>query len=170
MGKEQQRRRQRNLKTVTHIVNRLKKGCIIDYELKIYPKGDQVIVDVYLAHFINTIRHKSAISQISAQLAMPMLNRHVGNFYSFNYFDWAVESDGDTEGSECFIRFTIYPKLYIPFMYCNKCGKRTKKTYDGKQENRICPSHRIIPMKDCTLTYKLYKRLPKKLRGIKWVR
>lgn len=171
MGKEQERRRQRSLKTVSHIVNKLAKSCIIRHTVKIYQKDDLMIVDVDLAHFLNDVRQFSAISQVSAQLLLSMYSRHGENFDLLEYFDWEVIKDGDTEGSRCFIRFTIFPKRFVPFIYCNKCGKKTRRPYGGPADaKRLCKTHGILTMDDCTASYKNYKRLPKKMRGIKWVR
>ena len=160
----------RKHRTLAHILNKLEDYCIIKHNLKIYEKEGNIIVDVYLAHFINTVKYIEAIEQISAQLTIPMINRHTGTFLAYNYFDWKVESAGKEKRDKCFIRFTIYPKRYIPFIYCNECGKKTMATYDGKQESRICPKHSLISLNDCTLTYKQYKRLPKNQRGIKFER
>lgn len=160
----------RNLRTLTHIINKLEDYCIIKHSLKIYEKKGLMIVDVYPSFFVNTVEYIEAIRQISAQLAIPMINRHTGSFLAYNYFDWKVETTGKKKSDKCFIRFTIYPKRYIPFIYCNECGKKTIATYDGKQKERICPTHCIISMDDCTFTYKNYKRLPKNQRGIKFER
>ena len=164
---------QRKLKTLTHIVNRLKEACIIKYELKIYEKGDQLIIDVMPSLFLGTIKHLSAIRQISGQLLLPMYSKRGRSFEGFNYFDWNVISDGNKEGSRCFIRFIIFPERFIPFTYCNVCGRRVKRPYGGPPFNNTkknCPKCGLVLTENCTATYKNYKRLPKNQRGIEFER
>jgi hypothetical protein len=173
MGREQQKRMRRNLKTATHIVNRLRDRCIVKHDVEIYEDGDLMLVDVQLAHFLDDVRQISAIRQVSAQLLVPMYSRHGGSFDLFNYFDWEVVSEGDKEGSKCFIRFTIFPERFKPFIYCNVCGRRTQKVHGSRgrmSDKRRCPKHGLVLRVDCTDNLKPYKILPKKQRGIEFVR
>jgi hypothetical protein len=173
MGREQRKRMQRNLKTVTHIVNRLRDRCIVKHDVEIYEDGDLMIVDVDLAHFLNDSRQFRAISQVSAQLLLPMYSRWGHNFDSINYFDWEVVREGDKEFSKCFIRFTIFPERFVPFSYCNVCGRRTKRPYGarrGVDKKTICPKCGLVLRVDCTDNIKEYKILPKKQRGVEFKR
>jgi hypothetical protein len=176
MGREQQKRMQRKLKTASYIVNRLRDRCIVKHDVEIYEDGGLMIIDVDLAHFLNDVSQFNAISQVSAQLILPMYSRrgwHDDSLDDMNYFDWEVVREGDKETSKCFIKFTIFSERFVPFSYCNVCGRRTKRPYGarrGADKKTLCPKCGIVLRSNCTDSIKEYKILPKKQRGIEFVR
>lgn len=133
------------LKMVSHIVNALNERCIVKHEIKIYDEDENIIIDVFLAPFLNSIEQYDAISQVSAQLLSPMLsNDGRGETDYWNLFEWSVIKKSEKEGAKCFIRFVIYPKPYRELFCCKKCGTIATRTYGGRGSSRHCENHGFL--------------------------
>ena len=161
---------ERTFKTINHIINTVRRYCIVKHETRIYESGDLVIIDVMLVPFLNKVRQRNGIRQVSSQLVRHLFKgsaKNYGLFHHINFFDWEVVSDGDGEYDKCFIRSIIYPKPFIGFIYCMKCGAKTGRMYGGRRSTgRDCPNCGFIDRDDCVNNHIDYKVLPEEYRKL----
>jgi hypothetical protein len=131
------------LRTVTHIVNVLNRRCIVKHEVKIYNSGDDIIVDVFLAPFLDRVFQYDAINQVRAQLTLPMFFKGDTKFHMINFFDWSVIKEGKKKEDKCYIRFVVYQKPYSELFCCKTCGEIATKLY-GRGGKRNCPKCGVL--------------------------
>ena len=159
---------ERTLKTLNHIINTVRRYCIVKHFTRIYEAGDLMIIDVMLVPFLDRVRQRDGINQVSTQLDRHLFAgrfKNYGLFHHINFFDWKVVSGGDGEYDKCFIRCTIYPKPFIGFTYCGKCGAKTGRTYGSRSgTDRNCPNCGFLAGYNCVNNHTDYEVLPEEYR------
>ena len=131
------------LYTVSHILNRLAKGCIVEHAVDIYDSEGDIIIDVHLAPFLNTVKYYEAIQQVESQLLMDLYSRGHSNPGRLNYFDKKTIKGGRKNEDECFIRITVYERPLVELILCKKCGAVTTRNYENSR-NFFCPTHGLL--------------------------